>query len=87
MAVFTTTPKNPLSWQATPNNNVPTPTVFTPVSKESLSFPAPPVVPTENYYLLISDLYLLNIGDDHELIIQDNGAREGITWNTSDKTR
>lgn len=86
MAVFTTTPKQPLRWQASPNNNVPTPTVFTPVSKEPLSFPAPPVVETENYYLLISDLYLIDIGG-HNLIIQDNGARESITWYTTNKTQ
>jgi hypothetical protein len=87
MAVFTTTPKNPLSWQSSVNNNVPTPTVFTSIVKEPLSFSATPVTVTENYYLLINDLYFLDIGNGQELMIQNNNGRENVTWNTTNKTQ
>lgn len=42
---------------------------------------------SENYYLLISDLYTLDIGGNHKLMIQNNGVREPITWNTINKSR
>ena len=85
MSTFTTIPKNPLSWQTLPNSNIPSESVFTHQSKNPLSPNAPAVTSTENYYLLISDLYFLDIGNDKKLTIQDNGARENITWNTENK--
>lgn len=84
MAIFTTTSKNRLNWQARPSANTPTPTVFFTEEKNRLNWESPIPQPKK---LLISDGYYLDIGGFDLLISPFGGSRDKTNWQEVTKTR